>query len=77
MHRGEKEAWDETTEHKLFGVKATEKSEAYFSLWPLGARERACVFVVAGWGLSDEAWKDYRSGNNFSVCMGNCCDLFR
>lgn len=75
MYRNEKE-------HSLkpcalaLGLKTTEKPETYFHCGP--PCMWACMCVCGCWMWSvRQGWKDYRSGNNFTVCMGNCCDLFR
>lgn len=78
MHRGEKK------KHRIkrwtMGFTDAKPQENKSDLFPLWASvlDSLCVCVCGHWLWSvGQAWKDYRSGNNFTVCMGNCCDLFQ
>ena len=71
-----KEAQHENPGALALGTKTTEKSETYFHCGPPCMWVYMCVCGCWLWSVR-QAWKNYRSGNNFTVCMGNCCDLFR
>lgn len=47
-------------------------------LFPLSASVHVNMHSVCGCWLRSvrQGWKHYTSGNSFTVCMGNCCDLF-
>lgn len=76
MHRGEKKHRIKQWSISFTDAKPQKKSQRLISTVGLCAWDCVCVCGHWLWSVR-QAWKDYRSGNNFTVCMGNCCDLFQ
>lgn len=69
----------EINKHRMkpwcIGFRNKNHRKTYFHCGPPCMWAYMCVCGCWLWSVR-QGWKDYWSGNNFTVCMGNCCDLF-